>query len=116
MSARLDVYVDEFSKILTRVRVWKQYDITNRCSGFFKLGVISIACNHSLTRGLVGPLSLSRVPRESNLSFGGVEDCFAPLAMTSLTPQLRKAWICHCEAVRSWQSPKLRQIASLRSQ
>lgn len=49
MSARLDVYVDEFSNILTRVRVWKQYDILNRCSGFFKLGVISIASKFHLT-------------------------------------------------------------------
>ena len=44
--------------------------------------------------------------------------CFAtpaPLNDTS-NPSVRKGGICHCEAVRPWQSPKLWQIASLRSQ
>src|SRR5208283_3100366 len=31
-------------------------------------------------------------------------------------PSVRNGEICHCEAVRPWQSPKLWQVASLRSQ
>jgi hypothetical protein len=32
--------------------------------------------------------------------------------MPTVRLQLRGIWICHCEAVRPWQSPKLWEIVS----
>jgi hypothetical protein len=55
-------------------------------------------------------IARSEIPRYAGKQ-SPKRDCFAPLAMTPLTPQVRRLWICHCEAVRPWQS--LRSVGRL---